>query len=210
MQIYDDQRFLGSNADELAKIILTGNTAERWDIETEIFSDLMIQHMHITSDSVLLDFGTGIGRIAKALIDKTGCQIIGVDISPDMLRESFSYVSDNKFTAMSFQTFEYLSKTGKILFDAAYSIWVLQHCNFEPAYSSILRVLPKGAEFFIANTKSRCVPIKPTGWADDGLDIRARLNEDFEQIHDATHEISAHMPSDHDGLIFCDFMRKKV
>lgn len=208
MQVYDDARFLGETADELEKIILTGDTKERWEKETPAFVDLMIKNMNITSEHVLLDFGTGIGRIAKELIEKTGCSIIGVDISRDMLRESFSYVSHNRYTAMTFETFEYLSNTGKLKFDAAFSIWVLQHCNFEPAYRAILNALPQGANLFIANMIRRCVPVSPSGWANDGINIRDRLRNEFKLKFDVTDELTQVLPEDHHGHIFCEFLEK--
>jgi SAM-dependent methyltransferase len=47
-------------------------------------------------NSLVLDYGCGIGRIAKELIKQTGCHVIGVDISPSMLGLAYPYVhSDN-------------------------------------------------------------------------------------------------------------------
>ncbi len=208
VQVYDDRRFLGEDAQALAKIILTGDTGERWVKETEVFSEMMIRKMGITQDTVLLDYGAGIGRIAKSLIEKTNCSVIGVDISPDMLRESFSYVAHPNFTSMSLNKFQFLVNAGKLNVDAAYSIWALQHCDFEPAYQTIVKALPQGAPFFIANTLNRCIPVIPSGWADDGINIRRRLRDDFELTQDVTDTLSQHLPTDHQNRVFCEFMKK--
>ncbi|MAH05509.1 MAG: hypothetical protein CL561_08115 [Alphaproteobacteria bacterium] len=208
VKYYDESRFLGQNITDLANIILTGDTRQRWAYETQIFADAMINQMSITERSLILDYGVGIGRIAKELIHKTGCSVIGVDISEDMLRESVSYVSHQNYTAMSLHQYQNMVKEGKIEVDGAYSIWVLQHCDFEPAYQTILRSLPKGAPFFIANTINRCVPVIPRGWADDGLDIRARLRQDFNLTRDATNDLEKHLPENHYSRVFCEFMCK--
>tara|TARA_R110002126_G_scaffold3263_1_gene18568 strand:+ start:272427 stop:273059 length:633 start_codon:yes stop_codon:yes gene_type:complete len=208
VKVYDDTRFLGKDEETLSKIILTGDTKQRWAKETDVFSDAMIAHMGITQDTVLLDYGAGIGRIAKSLIEKTNCSVIGVDISPDMLRESFSYVAHPNFTSMSLTKYQFLVNAGKLTVDAAYSIWALQHCDFEPAYQTILKSLPQGAPFFIANTLTRCVPVAPQGWADDGINIRRRLKSDFDLSRDATAELTPHLPSDHHNRVFCEFMTK--
>ena len=97
VKYYDESRFLGQNITDLANIILTGDTRQRWAYETQIFADAMINQMSITERSLILDYGVGIGRIAKELIHKTGCSVIGVDISEDMLRESLSYVSHQNY-----------------------------------------------------------------------------------------------------------------
>jgi hypothetical protein len=208
VKLYDDTRFLGKNEEALAKIILTGDTKKRWAQETDAFSDVMIEYMNITRDTVLLDYGAGIGRIAKSLIEKTDCSVIGVDISPDMLRESFSYVAHPNFTSMSLNKYQFLVNAGKLSVDAAYSIWALQHCDFEPAYQTILKSLPQGAPFFIANTLNRCIPVAPCGWADDGINIRRRLKGDFNLTQDATAILTPYLPRDHKGRIFCEFMTR--
>ncbi len=208
VKYYDEHRFNGDNVGDLAKIILTGDTLERWHRETEAFVDMMIAQMDITEKSVLLDYGAGIGRIARELIRKTGCSVIGVDTSSDMLREAFAYVAHPNFTAMSLEKYQQRVKEGAVKVDGAYSIWVLQHCDFEPAYQTILRSLPQGAPFFIANTVQRCVPVTPRGWADDGINIQERLRKDFQLTHDATKDLERILPEDHHNRVFCEFMCK--
>ena len=43
-------------------------TAERWEIETPYLADLIAQELTITPDTLLLDYGCGIGRLAYELI----------------------------------------------------------------------------------------------------------------------------------------------
>ena len=44
----------------------------------------MLQHLDqlkLTSDSWVLDYGCGVGRLAKVMIEHYGCRVVGVDIS---------------------------------------------------------------------------------------------------------------------------------
>jgi SAM-dependent methyltransferase len=67
-------------------IILTpeggARTLERWEIETPYLVNLILNRVNLDRNSLVLDYGCGIGRIAKELIKQTGCHVIGVDISP--------------------------------------------------------------------------------------------------------------------------------
>ena len=56
-------------------IILTGEgstTAERWQVETPWLGDQISSLIEITPDTLLVDYGCGIGRVAKELIARFG------------------------------------------------------------------------------------------------------------------------------------------
>src|SRR4051812_1977873 len=73
---------------EAAKaIILTPTpdmtTDERWEVETRNLVEELGRVMDLGTQSRIVDYGCGIGRVAKALIDRYGCSVVGVDISAD-------------------------------------------------------------------------------------------------------------------------------
>jgi 2-polyprenyl-3-methyl-5-hydroxy-6-metoxy-1,4-benzoquinol methylase len=69
---------------------------------------------------------------------------------------------------------------GGLRFDAALSIWVLQHC-LKPAddIGQLRRALKPGGALFVANNVHRAVPTRESGWANDGIDIRTTLTTTF-------------------------------
>jgi SAM-dependent methyltransferase len=128
---------------------------------------------------LLLDYGCGIGRSAKELIARCGCHVIGVDISPSMRALAAVYVASDRFFACPPEMLDLLTARG-IAFDAAISVWVLQHC-FRPAddMARIGRALDGRGGLFVVNQRNRAVPTAERGWVDDGADIDALLRTTF-------------------------------
>jgi SAM-dependent methyltransferase len=84
---YNPEIFSVPNLSQAKNIILTAEsstTEERWKTETPMLAALIAAHNKIGPDTVMLDYGCGIGRMAKELIARHGCRVIGVDISPSM------------------------------------------------------------------------------------------------------------------------------
>ncbi len=72
---YHPQVFDVRNIDQAREIILTGGgstTDERWVTETPWLADEISNSMAISPDSIIIDYGCGIGRMAKELIDRDG------------------------------------------------------------------------------------------------------------------------------------------
>src|SRR5262252_187833 len=105
-------------------------TNERWIKETPYLVDLMLETVKLDKESLVLDYGCGIGRLAKELIARTGCHVIGVDISSTMLGHAYGYVNSPNFSAISENMFKWIISVSdnSLYFDFAYSVWVLQHC----------------------------------------------------------------------------------
>jgi cyclopropane fatty-acyl-phospholipid synthase-like methyltransferase len=66
------------------EIILTqegpgADTETRWAEETPYVLELIREAFELQSEMVVLDYGCGIGRMARAMIEATGCSVIGVD-----------------------------------------------------------------------------------------------------------------------------------
>jgi SAM-dependent methyltransferase len=164
------------------RIILTPEgttTEERWRIETPYLADLIASKIEITPDTILIDYGCGIGRMAKELIARHGCRVIGVDISPSMRALAVIYVASDRFFSCAPTMLDAIVERG-FSCDAAISIWVLQHCA-KPAddIARLRRAVKPAGHMFVVNNDTRAVPIAEQGWTDDGIDIKAMLRGDF-------------------------------
>jgi SAM-dependent methyltransferase len=151
---------------------------EFWERSTFVTSKLILEAIRPTRDDVLLDFGCGIGRLAKMLIGHTGCRIVGVDISAAMRRYAIEYVGSDRFSVMSSEEFSQLAAKGTRVFSGAYSVIVLQHV-LEPQIElrRIAATCKVEAPFFVYNAVNRCVPSNK-GWVNDGQDV-GRLTSDI-------------------------------
>lgn len=180
---YNPGVFAVQDIQQAMDIILTAedsSTAARWATETAYLADIIEQQIAIDTSTVLLDYGCGIGRMAKELLDRHGCSVVGVDISPQMRMLGVAYVQSDRFMACAPEMLNSLLASG-LRFDAAMSIWVLQHC-LDPADDiSLIRAAlkPEGA-FFVVNNKGRAVPTVEEAWVDDGLDVKSLLAGRFE------------------------------
>ena len=76
-------------------------TAERWELETPYLVAAIGRELGLDAEYCVLDFGCGIGRIAKGLIERYGCRVMGVDISERMRALAPEYVGSARFAAWS-------------------------------------------------------------------------------------------------------------
>jgi SAM-dependent methyltransferase len=179
---YSPDVFSVNNIPQAMQIILTPegvNTEERWKTETPYVADLIASTIKLTADLIVLDYGCGIGRMAKELIARHGCRVVGIDISPTMRALAVIYVQSERFFACSPTMFDALIERA-FCADAAISLWVLQHCH-QPAddVRRIRRALKSDGELFVLNNLDRCVPTREHGWVNDQIDIKKLLNEEF-------------------------------
>eukprot|EP01037_Dinobryon_pediforme_P009714 gene9714-9779_t len=169
-------------------IILTpegpgAETDTRWTLETPYVLELITQCIALGAGTLVIDYGCGIGRMAKAMIDSTGCAVIGVDISADMRRLAADYVASERFLAVSPAQFDLLVQGG-LRAQAAIAVWVLQHC-LSPAddIARIASALAPDGRCFVLNMPTRAVPALRHSegsapqfvWAADGQDVAALL-----------------------------------
>ena len=171
-----------SDMAQAMRIILTpegSSTDQRWQTETPYVADLIESSIEITAETILVDYGCGIGRMAKELIARHGCHVIGIDISHSMRGLAAVYVGSDRFFSCSPAMFDTMVGRG-FKVDAAISIWVLQHClNPVEDIGRIRRGLKPGAGLFILNNDYRAIPTTERGWVNDGVDIKAMLNKEF-------------------------------
>src|SRR5678816_852457 len=161
--------------EQAKQIILTPqaglSTDQRWKSETPYLLDLIDKSCSVTEQSIVLDYGCGIGRMSRALIDKYNCRVVGADISPSMRALAAAYVSSDKFFVCAPSALDW----SRINFDLALAVWVLQHCFDVGADVSRIRsrMTPKG-QLFVVNDKRRIVPSN-RGWVNDGKDVHSIL-----------------------------------
>src|SRR6266478_5491073 len=102
---YLPQVFDVLNMQSAREVILTHEGAasaeERWVTETPYVADLIEKSLRITPETVLIDYGCGIGRLAKELITRHRCRVIGIDISINMRALAIDYVRSDRFFACS-------------------------------------------------------------------------------------------------------------
>lgn len=184
---YNPHVFTVNDIPQAMSIIVTpegSSTAERWEKETPYLADLIGQHVALTADSLVLDYGCGIGRMAHELIKRHNCRVVGVDISPSMRALSVIYTRSDRFMSCSHEMLDGLTARG-LKFDAALAIWVLQHCAAPGEDMARIRAaLKPGGGLFAANGKARSVPTVEMGWVNDGLDVRSMLAAEFELVAD--------------------------
>src|SRR5580765_5259314 len=129
LQEYNPSVYDVNDITRAKEIILTPSgkltTNDRWKIETPYLLSLIEQIFDLNAQSVVLDYGCGIGRMSKALIDKYGCRVVGVDTSPGMRALAYAYVDSDRFICLP----PHDLVSGCDWADAALAIWVLQHCN---------------------------------------------------------------------------------
>jgi SAM-dependent methyltransferase len=171
------------DAGEARRIILTpepGTTTEsRWATETPYLVDRIVERFAISERHVVVDFGCGIGRMAKALIERTRCWVLGVDMSASMRQLAPGYVGSPKFAAIAPPMLDLLVARG-FRAEWAIAIWVIQHvARPEIDVTRLKAALGPEGGLFVANNVRRAVPTD-RGWAHDGVDVSALLEREFE------------------------------
>lgn len=150
-----------------AKWIILGLEGEdldqRWAAETQWQRDLFRSFRCFGPDSVVLDLGTGIGRIARLLIEEFGCTVYGCDISQGMLDLAVDHVASDRFIPIHYDDLLRDDLRGK--FTHVVSIWTLQHAQSpEEAVFRVLRVSDPDARFFVCELSVTSTPC----WNEDG------------------------------------------
>ena len=210
--VYVPEVYDVTSLEEAKHIILTPGTGtttdERWEKETPFLIDQVGQYLKPAENSCLIDYGCGIGRMSKGLIERYGCSVIGVDISPSMRQYAIQYVDSARFVAVSPEMLDVMLEKG-LQGDGAIAMWVLQHC-LAPAedVARIQRALKPEAGLYVLNNKIRAVPTDK-GWYSDDIDICQILRNEFDTVMEtslpetvATPQIAEHT--------FIEVLKKRV
>ena len=178
---YDPSIFDVETIEDAMQIIVTpeaGMTSRhRWAVETPYLISLIDRHL--ITRSIVLDYGCGIGRLAKPIIEAYGCEVIGVDISPNMRALAESRVNDYRFMTLPPEMLHLLRPEAC---DLAIAVWTLQHTfGIRLDVDRIAKMLRPGGKLFVVNNIGRVVPTSG-GWIDDGVDVRAVLQDQFTEL----------------------------
>ena len=166
-------------------IILTPETGttteERWEYETPYLADEIGRALELDADACVLDYGCGVGRLAKALIERHGCFVMGVDISTSMRQLAPGYVGSDRFAVCAPEMLDRMIAQG-LRVTHAYACWVIQHCA-APAVDlgRIEAALARGGRVYVLNNHRRCVPTDQ-GWVDDGISVEGLLTAKFDPL----------------------------
>jgi ubiquinone/menaquinone biosynthesis C-methylase UbiE len=112
----------------------------------------IVEALGLTSDSHVLDLGSGLGGPARTLAEVTGCTVTGVDLTPEF-REVARALSE--WTGLSDHTHFRVgdaTATGlaEATFDAALTVHVAMNIADKPAlYAEAFRVLRPGGRFVV-------------------------------------------------------------
>lgn len=179
-------------ADEASakNIILTPefglSTTQRWETETPYFLNIISETINPQAGRLYIDYGCGIGRLSKVMIEQFDCRILGVDISERMRSLAPDYVNSQQFSIVSPHMLHSLVEGG-LKTDGALSVWALQHCLSPKMDLDLIQgSLKKGASFLVINLKGRAVPTAQGRWANDGIDVRELLKEKFRLVKELT------------------------
>ena len=156
-------------------------TQERWETETPYLIDEIGQALNLNDNSCVLDYGCGVGRIAKGLIERFNCAVLGVDISQGMRQLAPGYVNSVRFAACAPALLDRMIAQG---FRATHACacWVIQHClDPDKDLARIDAALAGNGKLFVLNSSHRYVPTDH-GWASDGLSVEDLLDARFERI----------------------------
>ncbi len=178
---YRPQIFDAPDVERAREIIMTREvnmtTEERWERETPYVAAMAEAHLMPLSTDTVVDYGCGIGRISKALIERTGCKVIGVDISASMRSMAVDYVASPNFTVLAPEEFSAAVQNG-LRVAGALAIWVIQHVlDPKAVVRDLSKSLAEDGRLLAINTFNRCVPTVEKVWASDGCDVRSVLRD---------------------------------
>jgi ubiquinone/menaquinone biosynthesis C-methylase UbiE len=167
----------------------------RWELETA--EEVSVLERLIPPIGKVCDFGIGIGRISKPLLeDMPGISIVGIDSSPAMLDYCRAYMPHELQNRLELNSYEDISKIKSDSVDFAIAVYVLQHIpaeSFEGAVSELSRIIKPDGRLYVLNTdKFRAVPKGRPTWFDDKFPQWDIIGRYFEEITAVPYE-SAYM-----------------
>lgn len=162
-------------------------TEQRWALETPLFAQEISKS--IPPNGNVMDYGCGVGRIAKALLDlREDIQVMGVDESEDMLARAREYVDNGRFIPM---TVDQASRCNDQNFDCVYSVYVFQHVpaiHIRSILSAIfLRLNDNGRFIYCSSDYRMAIRFDGKGFFDDrflGVDLKGEVGMFFQREKD--------------------------
>lgn len=144
---------------------------ERWKEETPLFREIIVGQLK--SDAIVLDYGCGVGRLAKEIVNvMLGVRIVGVDTSYEMRKLAEEYVGSDRFTTCSPE------ELGDQKFDFTYCVYVLQHIMPDYVGNAIKQVSESSNNLLLVNSVARMYA-SPQGFVNDGYDVLGEVAKNF-------------------------------
>lgn len=162
-------RFDCATTSQAKAIILTPEgdltTDQRWEKETAwLLPRLVVQ------TGPILDFGCGIGRLAKHLVGPA-CPVLGIDISMSMRDQAVGYVKSDHFRTGSPEDLDRYIVDGYRA-TTTLAVWILQHVvDPEREIGRLAAAMEPGGRLYLVNRCHRAVPGPGGGWIDDGVSL---------------------------------------
>jgi len=182
---YIKQVFDVTTFEQAKHVVLTSdpNNPKKFENETNFFIDTVAKQNIINDESTVLDFGCGMGRVSKGLIERFNCTVIGTDISDSMLTFAKLYVAKpSKF----FPAKKHVESSSV---DVVVATFVLQHVeNPKEEIENIFNILKPGGYLVLVNEDIRYVPSDVDSnrmiiWNDDGFDIFGELGARLTKVN---------------------------
>ncbi len=129
--------------------------APRWDrLKKEVFGDFDLNAIikeKIETHGNIADLGCGTGELIELLLQKDSCSIVGVDSSPEMLKQARLKVSRGSETDLRLGELEHLPLKSREI-DTAIMNMVLHHVSQpELPFSEVYRVLKEKGVFILTD-----------------------------------------------------------
>lgn len=152
------------------------NQPFKFQEETDFLVNWVGHNLRVNQHTRVLDYGCGMGRVSRALIERFQCPVIGLDISQTMLMYAMIYINQIGKHDLFHATTQYHSADSV---DLVLAILSLQHAKDPRAeIDNIVNVLRPQGRLVLVNAKQRFVPagVDAHGfviWHDDGFDVSA-------------------------------------
>lgn len=179
---YAGDVFNQTSLDAARSIILTPeqglSTDERWERETA----WLLERVKFPAFGPLIDFGCGIGRVARALATD-GYTVVGVDQSYSMRMMAEHEIGlPERFTAVSPRVMHEMVFAG-LRARGAISCWALQHIpedELSGHVAALYRCLLPGSPFWTMERPERFIPVTVDGefrWFNDGVSVERMIRQ---------------------------------
>jgi demethylmenaquinone methyltransferase/2-methoxy-6-polyprenyl-1,4-benzoquinol methylase len=159
---------LGPTYDRYARLLSFGQD-QRW-------RRFLVSRLPVGPDDTVVDVACGTGAVALELVRRTGCSVVGVDQSPEMLAEARRRVGDQRieFVQASAQGLPFEDAS----FDGLTAAYLLRYLDELPAgLAELARVLRPGATASLLDFSVPSAPLTHQAWnfwVDAGLPLAGR------------------------------------
>lgn len=180
--MYLHRAFEPENLTHAKNIVLTPDPddPDKFELETNYLMEVLLNLKIITKESIVIDYGCGMGRLSKPIIDIFNCRVLGIDQSPNMLKYADQYVNNKLFKTSC----ESCITNADLLI----STFVLQHSEHpEQDIDNFYQMLKQGGIVVLVNEHNRYVPVGLTNdnyviWQDDKIDVIELMRKRFSLI----------------------------